>query len=177
MSMRALALGTRDYLRSVLSLDSTNSEVCIDGQPPAFAGEWFYAVHPGGWRHQSSGDDHPDEVYSLSVTLTTRGGRAPFDRWWTEILALADTGLLARAEAVRAKLHLNYSAMAEWNTNIAGEGVTVAGFVEPLRFESCTAPQRRGPSWFHGKGARDSGFSLTLSFGGARRIQDVVGMT
>src|SRR5262249_55448348 len=118
--MEALLLGLRDHLRTQLALDTSNCDVTIDGQPLAFSGEWFYAVHPGEFRHQPSGDDHPDELYGADVTITARSMRAPHDRWGTGILTPGATGLLGRAAALRAKVHLNYTLINLANAEIAG---------------------------------------------------------
>ncbi len=68
----------------------------------------------------------------------------------------------------------NYAIMRAANDYIyqaTPAGLTVYGFVEPLRYLSRTASQLRDGSWFQGDPAEKGvGVSVTLSFGDARKI-------
>jgi hypothetical protein len=107
-----------------------------------------------------------------------RCGR-PRGRLWIE----TTSGLFARAEAIRAKLHMSYEVIAAANlamnavelTNGAG-GQSVNGFIEPLKFVSAGRPVRQDAAWFtadaEGDGS-DPAFSIEMTFRGARRVQTI----
>jgi hypothetical protein len=166
--MPALLLAVRDRLRAALSLGAHECEVQPDGYPHPAAGEVFYAVHPG-YVNQDL-DTCMDESYEVKVTITAKTGQAPLDRWGTRILTLASTGLYARAEAVRALLHMNETVRASANTTI---GAQDNGFTETLRYRGMGPPTPRGPEWFSAEdeSVPPAGLSLELTFGGARRVQ------
>lgn len=129
------------------------------------------AVHSLGARNQDEGAHCLDEVYEVGVTVTVRAAKMPTDKHGTRVVALATTGLLARAEAIRALLHMDYTTINTANTTIgAGEN----GFVEPLKFRSVSAPQRKGPDWFSAEGQTSLaalGWAVEMTFAGVRRVQ------
>lgn len=170
MSMEALLVAVRNRLRTALTLADALCDVQHDGSVPPSAGEVYYSVHPAGISNDDTGAHRLDETYDVKVTVTMKVGWLPRDRYGTQSVAKASTGLYARAEAARAALHMDYTSMNAANTTI---GVADNGFVEPLKFRSCSAVAVKGPDWF---GADDqanppSGLAVELSFVGARRVQ------
>lgn len=167
MSMRALLTATRNRIRTALSLTERNCEIMPDGQPPAFSGELYIAVHPGDFYNDSL--TSLDETYSVYVTITRRADYSPHDRLGTQLLTHLD-GLYGRAEAVRAIVHMDYSIINAANSII---GPLRNGFVEPLSFQNCTYLGVKGPDWFNAEGSDDTptGLAVQLTFGGARRVQ------
>jgi hypothetical protein len=176
MSLRALLAATRDTLRAALELDETGCEVCPDGRPHPAAGEWFVAVHPGGLTNQST--LALDERADLLVTVTRRVSDAPHDRIGENAVLDAD-GVLAKAEAARASVHMNYALMDAANAAIDGFGTTANGYVEPLAFQSLRYLGEKGPEWFFAEGGEEAacGLAVELAFGRARRVQYIGGQT
>lgn len=171
MSLRALLRGVRDTIRTTYTLDETGCQVTPDGKPDPVCGEWFYAVHPGGTSNAAR--NYLDERADFYVTLTRRAGFSPEDRIGEEVL-LDNAGILARADQLKALLHMEYPVMDAANALIPGFGVTVNGFVEPPGFLRLDYLGPKGPDWFWAEGydPAPSGIAVQLAFGGARRIQD-----
>jgi hypothetical protein len=177
--MEALLLATRERLRAGLPLPPRECDVMPDGRPPAYAGEVFVAVHPGGISTAAGVDDDLalDEVYALVVTLTLRAAWLPRDRQGEFQTALAGAGLYARAERARALLHMSYAVLDLANFGQAysiGSGEN--GFHHPLVSEGCGPPEEKGPEWFDAVsegagGDPPAGWALAWRFGGARRRQ------
>lgn len=172
MSMRALLLAVRDRLRASapggLAYESAQCEVGFDGMPHPRAGQVFVAVHPGSVSNEA--DTHLAERYTVYVTLTMRAGHLPQDREGSQLMALASTGLYARAEAIRTLLHMNEAVRSDANTTI---GVGDNGFTETIRYQSMDSPQLKGPDWFGAEDPSDGpvGLAIQLTFGGAMRYQ------
>jgi len=180
MSLRAYMKAVKNQIQTTYSVDQTGCDVTPDGRPVPVAGQVFYAVHPG--TITNSRQNALDEQYGFSVTLTMRTGYAPWDRVGSNVIA-DDSGLLAKAEALRVLLNMNYTVMAAANALIpntpAAGGSTVTGFVEPLVIQSVAYLGVKGPDWFFAEGVDDSatGVAVELRFGRARRVQDVSGST
>ena len=180
MSMQALLVAVTDRVRRQLGYTAEQCAVRPDGAPDPASGEVFVAVHPLGFRNTDDGAHRLDEEVEVGVTLTMRSGWLPVDRFGPELVAKDNTGLYARAEAIRALCHMDYTAINNANTAIgAGEN----GFVEPLKFRSCSAVRPQLPVWFSAEGTSlnerqvkshvdaTCGMSVELTFGGARRVQ------
>lgn len=170
MSMEALLLAVRDRLRTECDYADAQCDVQPDGRVPPPAGQVYVSVHPAGFRNTAEYDLGLDEAYDVTVTLTMRAGWLPRDRVGTQQTARPSAGLYARAAAIRAALHMAYAVTAAANEAI---GDDENGFVEPLRFSSCSAPQEKGPEWFGAEGDATpaAGYAVELRFVGARRVQ------
>ena len=109
MSQMALLLAVRDQLRETapLELRREECEVTHDGSPLPIAGERFAAVWPGYWRDAGSNGTSLSEEYGVNVTVSFRLPRVPLDRVGPELLAKANTGLLALCEKIRAVIHMD----------------------------------------------------------------------
>lgn len=166
--MQALLLAARDRIRSALSYANSECNVRPDGMPDPACGEVFVAIHPGVCRNDS--DLSLDEYVGVNVTLTMRASWLPVDQSGPELAAKASTGLYARAEAIRALLHMNYTVMDDANTTIGG---SENGFVEPLKYRSMGTPQAKGPDWFSAEDeyTPPAGWAIEIVFDDARRIQ------
>lgn len=173
MSQRALLLAVKSRLQTALSLDDTVCDIAFGAQPPPIMGEEFISIWPGDWRGNDI-DNGLDEYYSVNVTVTRRLPYAPMDRWGTEVLVKLSAGLDARVEAIRYRVHMNYSILNAANATI---GVTENGFVEPLRFRTGGRPELKFPDWFSAESAdgggagMNAGVAQTLTFVDARRVQ------
>ena len=177
-----MCLAVLDKIRSALSLTTgvagqLTSDVTFDGQPPPGCGEWFYAVYAGEWRGQS-GDADLEEIVGVNVTVTRRSAFAPNDRQGSDVWAKAASGLEVQLRKVILAIHHQYDVMNAANTIITA---SFTGFVEPLLFINGGKPEPKGLDWFSaeqveaGKFA-NAGIAQTLTFGKAKRLQDLVGM-
>lgn len=188
--MVALLGGCKDTLATSLSLtDDSKIGTSYDGQPPAFDGEEFFQLHPGGIRNSDL--ESLDEYYDLTVTLTRRTGYAPQDRMGSDTMLDPTIGLYKRADAVKTSLHMKYepldkaggTCIASGQTWTGGQtyslAATVNGFVEPLHYAGMSAPMVKGPDWFWGEGSNEppSGIAIEIYFKDARRIQTRESMT
>lgn len=156
-------------IRSDLGLDDKYVGVQPDGRPPPVAGQMYVAIHAGPFQNQS--DTSLDETYEARVTLSMRGPVVPTDRQGSDLVVLASTGLLARAEAIRASQHMNYTVLNNANTGQTYSiGAGENGFVEPLKFQSASEPIEVGADWWRSD-KKMGGWMVALVFGGARRVQ------
>lgn len=172
MSQQSIVRAAVAHLRTQLSLDVYTCDETDDGKPTPSAGPVFYGVHPGEWRN--SADDSLDETYGVLVTITMRLD-VPWDRAGPELLGKATTGLAARCAALRVKVHSSYTLMDLANTLIADPANK---FVEPLRFTDGGRRARRGGDWWIASGKEKyAGYSQTMTFGRARRVQLISEMT
>ena len=167
--MPALVSAVVTQLKSALTLTDSTIISSFDGQPPPFSGQIFYVVHPGA---VSGGSDlRLEESYGVDVTITQRIPYVPFDRI-DDVFYHQSTGIYAKADAVKAALHMSYTVMNAANVII---GNSVNGFEEPLKYQSISSPVVRGADWFFADGEANppSGVSLVVSFGGASRMQSI----
>lgn len=180
MSSRALLKGVESRLREELS-DPQGKIVGVqpDGRPPPSAGQWFYAVHPGGITGDDPNSLSHDRLYAVTVTITARMGYAPRDRRGERMTL--DQELLDRAEQVADWLHQDdghrilanqlISGTAEWaDLQTPPTLATDSGFVEPLRLLSISPVQQVPSEWF---GAQDGSdvYVAVVNLGNARRIR------
>lgn len=177
MSQRALCLAVRDRLQSVYTWNDYQCDVTPGGEPIASAGELFVSVHEGGYSNQAR--DALDEIHDVNITITKRVGFSPHDRSAEEAVHKATVGLDIWAESIKATIHSDpssYAIVSAANTYISSNavpGATVYGFSEPLFFRRASPPQQRGADWFHSDVRGVAGLSLTLTFGGARRLHAI----
>ena len=183
MSLRALHLAVRNRLKDSvvnggLALTARECEVMgPDGRPPARCGERFVAVHGGGCSNSSR--DDLDEVYHLYVTVTLRAARVPPDRWGTDLIDKATTGMDDLCQSVKVSIHKDAAndVVIRAANILLGAGADgfsgINGFVESLIFENMGDDAPKGPDWFSAdpEDLHGVGFARTLRFGGARRVQ------
>ncbi|HYH63261.1 MAG TPA: hypothetical protein VD866_01040 [Urbifossiella sp.] len=168
--MSALLLATEADLRAMLN-DTTDKKlvgVQEAGNPPAKFGQWYYAVHFGA----VTGDDPNalslDMLHGVQVTITARKAYAPGDRRGQVLVTAGD--VLDRAADVAVRLHMSYAVMNDANARITGFGVSVNGFVEPLKFGDISPPAEPPGDWMGG--AEPSGLLVsTVTFRDARRVR------
>ncbi len=174
MSMEALLLSVQDAIRTGLDYSPGQCGVQPDGAPNPWNGQYYLAIHPLDIRDNGSQGLRLDEMYSVGATITMRTGLFPKDRLGAKVVAKASTGIYARAEAIRALVHMNETIRAAANTEIgAGEN----GFLTPLEFQGIGMLMKQGPDWFSSPmRAPDhaiTGYSLEVRFGGANRVQKI----
>lgn len=177
MSMVSLLLATEATVRNVLKTDDSHVGVQFDGQPPAFSGQWYIGIHGG--TYQSSDYENLVEKYAVNVTITWRKGFAPTDRQAKAIMLKQATGLYDMIRKIQLGVHQSYALMSLANTEPSyGCAIGANGFVEPLRFRSCSPPRPVGADWFHADpNEGDGGWIITMSFGDALRVQKIEEMT
>lgn len=168
--MAALLLAVRAEMRSVsgMNLDEPLVDVMPTGRPPAVAGELFYAIHDGG---ETQLDDlSMEEESSFTITASMRGGRLPYDRWGTELIAEATTGLLDKCRTVAAHLHMNEDVRVAANVII---GASENGFTETIRYLGRGIVEEKYGDWWHGgqRGQAPDGVAVQLRFGKLKRYQ------
>lgn len=194
MSLAALLMGVRDHLRSNenggLGLKEYECEVMPDGEPPEDAGDIYVAIHPSQWTQQNQAGTALDELFGIQITLSARARQIPGHRWGPDLLCKPregtwSGGVYARAEAIRAALHVNYTptlTLASGLIDVAAlaNQTTANGFDgEPLFFRGCSPPVKRRATWWGAvdappdEGCPYAGLTLTLSFDPCRRVQDI----
>ena len=159
-------MAVRDKLRTEFNVTHTAVDIRITGQPPPICGDWFLAVHPGPFR--STQQESLREEYDLDITLSLRRQYVPNDRVGSYVVAEDPNGIYAKAERVRALLHMQEDYRVAANVIIGA----VSGFSIPLKFASCSKPQPVTADWFGGEEG-DGGYTITLSFHKALREQDI----
>ena len=173
-------LAVRDQLLNVLSLTADSCETMFDGQPKPSCGELFVSVHPGSWTPSPSGDYDLDERFSVCVTVTMRLGAVPQDRWGPNLLDLINTGLEAVLRQIIGAIHKQESVRNAANT-VYGLTPPLAGFCEDIELVDGGRPDPKGPDWFSAEADpadmatvfAHSGVAQTLTFGKARRVQQI----
>jgi hypothetical protein len=192
LSQRAMALAMRDRLRDVMNLDAAECGVRPPpGKPPASCGEKFIAIWENGISNDAT--ESRDDRHALAITVTRRVTYAPGDREAEEVIDEAVVGLEVFADQIASLVHgdfgnttgstdtnNNYAIMNAANDYIAGVLPaalvnTSYGFTEPLRFLSATRTEEKNGDWFGGDPAeRDVGRAITLYFGKARRVANLL---
>lgn len=174
----ALLYAVRDNIRSVLGYDARTCEIRDDGHPPPRCGDWFAAVHQ--MRSRSEMVNALDEYFGFSVTLTARVTNVPLDRVGDRLLAkqLAETtGFNAKADVLRAFLHMAWGVIQDANNNILARPTVlnqVYGFATPAYFNGMEIPVLVGGEWFWAmEDAGDMGIKAQMDFEGARRLQPI----
>lgn len=179
----ALLHAVKDNLRrEVPGWTPANCEVMADGQPPPYSGDWFAAIHQAGSR--STMMNALDERFDFSVTLTVKVGGVPLDRVGNKLLAVPlardlalKTGWNARAEQIRAFLHMAWGVLQEANTLLSTwepGNIPVYGFCEPAHFAGMDMPYLVGGEWFAAQPeAQDVGLVGEIKFADCRRLQAI----
>ena len=178
MSMEALLNGVVDRILSVCGYSPRDCGVQPDGSPETWNGQIYVAVHPFEIRQVDDNALRMHEAYSLGVTLTMRTAWLPKDKLGPKIVARGTTGIYARAQAIRAAVHMSYAVITSANADI---GATENGFLTPLVYEGMGRLTKQGPAWFSSPmKAPDhsaTGYSLEIRFGGAERVQKLEEMS
>lgn len=198
MSLAALLIGVADHLTQGgnFGLTRDDCEIMADGMPPEKSGPFFTAIHPASWRQTNDSGTALDEQFAFEITISARGRGLPIRQWGRDLLCQQSRGgtgggLYARAEFIRAALHVKYQPLARANSliDIAARFTTTEepgdppanGFdPEPIFFSGGALPIKRRPDWWGGTeepaegGSPWAGLSLTISFQPVRRVQDVL---
>jgi hypothetical protein len=178
----------RDRLREFVPLTAAQCEISDhpEGMPPPACGELFVAVHAGAWGPYPGGTSEGiDETIGVRVTVTVRTGKTAKDRLGQNVWAgPAGSSLDETCRKVLVAVHLDafllatfYRENANATINTDFPGIPRSGFATALEFEDGGTPTRRGPYWFSAEGNDDppAGLSQTMTFGRARRVQNLQG--
>lgn len=171
MSQQALLQAVRNHLISQLTLGNDQCDIMPEGRPIPGMGQFFYAVDDGGV--EVANTEFLSERYSVDVTVTVRTGQFPSDRRRL-LVVTATSGIDARCDAIKSKLHGSYTVMDAANVLITG---SVNKFQRPLRLMSISAASYRGADWAGSANDNDCFVTRTLRFGDALRVQDLDIMT
>lgn len=195
---RSLTLAVRDQLRAAvvyggLALDVSECEVMADGKPPPGCGIKFAAVHQGPRRNRLLTGDESE--FGCMVTLSWKTS-APFDRIGTAEIEVVD-GLDDFADSVwncifahqwgvdpTGVMNKADQYLAARTSDPLADPPDYYQWVEALYPQDMTVPQPVREEWFNatrtGHQTRGSqyaetmqfcGFSVAITFGGAKRIQ------
>ena len=159
-------------------------DLAMGGKPHPAAGQVFYAVHPYGWTTKN-GDYDLDEFMGVKITVSMKLGQTPKDRTLTAAWATPNTGLDALCRKALLAIHRQQSVRAAANAIIGATDdidATPNGFETELWFKNADPePVPRDDEWFGADQATATqalrGFSVTLTFGEAERMQTIAGAT
>lgn len=175
MSLAAVLIATRDHLVTLLGLDPLKLiSVEEDAQPPPWAGDVYYVVHPILWGpHHAAGDDASlDEEYGLAVTISMKRRGIPTDKLMKQLFLKALTGMEKRLREVMLAIGGpdRYTLMQSVNKITEG----TEALCEPFRWVgSDVSPEPKDGTWWGAEPISDAGWIMAARFSGARRIQRV----
>lgn len=135
-------------------LSDGECDLCLDGRPPALAGEYFWGVHGGPLTLTGTTSYIANPV--LNVTLSARTKAVPFDKLGSG-LYFADNGVLDRLEYFAAWcLSKQYDLMDRANELLqVGHDVPVNGFVHPTFKVQIQPPRVANPDHWQSEGTRN----------------------
>ncbi len=184
----ALLFAARDAIIGAgFGWSKNDCAIMADGHPEPRCGDWFLAIH--GLSPRSEMDNALDEYFGFSLTLTARVAGVPLDRLGDKKIATniartqaRETGFNARAEQLRAFMHMNWGVLQDANTNLVNlePGANlVYGFCEPARYRGRNdPPDLVGGEWFAAEPeAEDVGITSELRFEDCRRLQAIATYT
>ncbi len=172
----ALLTAVRNRLRSQLSSAAEDHLIQIepDEQIPAYAGNFFIAVIPGGvtpGRYHTTSGTVFDHLVAVNVFVAIRSRKAPRDRQ-RDLFIKNTASLNAWFAEINDALDFNYDTLTSANTLINTEESSTEGFIEPLRLVGADSqPRIIGAQSFGGQSDTRSGIGRTLRYGGARRLK------
>jgi hypothetical protein len=174
VSISALLIATRNWVRDNLDLDESTCDVMPGPEPPAACGERFFSIYGRAWRPGDFDLNRGiDEYYDIAIAVTFRSTWAPKDKHAENIFLAQSEGL---EEALRELLpiHQNIELMTAANNRIIGSNK----IIEPLRWKGSDAmPTPVGPAWFSSRGeSQDAGYVMEITFGDARRKQTLANL-
>lgn len=176
MSIRAELKGFEAHLRLAFGdADGKRFGVQPRCQPPPWMGQFYTGIDFGGFDNSGdqTGPESDDRYYSALVVCTFRLAYAPTDRRGAELLGTAEDHLYELADRIAGHVIGSWELVARMNEHIAGFDVSTNGYVEPYKTASCGPLEERGPDWVHAGHAANppTVFSVSLRFGGARRVR------
>ncbi len=170
-SQAALETAVCDALRTSLSYRNEQCRRTFDGRPWPSAGDSFLAVWSGGGRDSfREQDNHLDEEFRFSLTLTLRTGKYPFDR-----MVEPRDDLEQRFNRIVELLHTDtfgWSVLRAANAlaGFDGSGQPI-GFRRAMRWLGTEDVQEQSGKWFNAQGDKTCGLSQTCHFGRVLRFR------
>lgn len=175
MSQSALLQAVRDRLISQLGYVLHRTvDVLPKGRPPGSAGDTFVVVW--GQRRPELHNRALVESYEVRVTISVRGGKAPWDRWGDELWLKATKGIEAVSRPI---INLIHGAGTNGIALLVAANALITGDVDkfliekPLLFRDEQGPEPRGASWWGRPDEDWAGIVTTLVFGYAERRQAI----
>lgn len=149
MSAMSLVLeGTRDYLKTQNSWDTTQCEIQDQGTPPAVAGEFFVALDDGGVETQGEDSELLREIQLIEISVWRRlGGYAP-DKVGvmlldTDIYRNTIETLSTLERKVVSQVHGDWALRVAINTQFGLPDATLGGeFTSSFRYKGRSRPER-----------------------------------
>ncbi len=180
----ALLFAVRDAIWGAgFGYDGKTCDVRDAGEPKPQMGAVWISVHQAD--SSSKNDNCLMEYFGFNLTLTMRVV-VPLDRVGDRLLAVkmarkagpnGQPGFNARAEQLRAFMHMNWATIGIANNNMVAwetEAPLVYGFTEPARYRGMEIPQLMGPDWLSAEPEGDNGgLKAQLDFRDARRLQAI----
>ena len=143
-----------------------------DGQPPPTAGAFWVSVHR--FTRRKVQESSSEIEYTGCLTVSERID-VPWDRIGQKTIEEATLGINDRCGFIAQVMEMKqYDVMNAANTTInALASGPYDGFVEPfLTYEEGALDLVSG-DWFHGETEKSAGIRKTLTFHGARRVQNL----
>lgn len=154
----------------------------VDGRPyPKFGGEWFATVwHDGSRRAGPDVATCLDEEHGVSVTVTVRANRIPFDRWHDYLRDQLEyrcnqvVALIGRDTYNNRVINAANTLAGFRNAGSPDGGVTRVGFAGLFVWQGTDVIEEKGPDWFSASLEQHDicGLAQRVRFGGIRRMQD-----
>lgn len=176
MSEAAICQAVLDRIKTVLTLPNARCiDIRPDGSPTSgITSEVFIAVSNGG---QTFGDlnNAIDEYQAVDVTISLRTTREHVDYWGRKVSESWERSMTHAVRKIIGAVHLNPDLINAANSTLETE--ISSPFIEMLRVKSVSGNQKRTAEWWGADAVPKSnpiiGYSRTIQFGKARRIQSM----
>ncbi|MGC4002886.1 MAG: hypothetical protein QM811_07030 [Pirellulales bacterium] len=143
--MSALLRGIRQYLQTILNVNSTFVEIDPEGRPPPNCPHWRISIAPGSSQLIAGNQLYMERSLSVAVNITKRISVIPRDRRNYSYIDETDS-LEVLTERVIACVP-QQACLVLANTFIDSDSSGVEGFQRPLRYSSHTSPQVMTGDW------------------------------
>lgn len=178
MSVAAVLEAVQNRLRKVVTINRDDAvEASPDPQPYPDSGNVFIAVYAIDWSNPNTELMHGlDETFGVACCVSMKGSFSPIRGHAGNLYLKALFGLEAICRKVMLAVHQDYVIVGEANNLIRDVYPTAETdeIIEPLRWlKTDPVPTFQDHSWWHSDDDSDTfaGMSMTVYFGGARRIQ------
>lgn len=176
MSEAAICQSVLDLIKTVLTLPNPRcADVRPNGKPPsAVTSEVFIAVSNGGQTFKEL-NNAIDEFQAVDVTISLKTTREHIDYWGRKVNESWERSLEYAVRRIIKVIHLNPLVIINANSTL--NALESSPFAEMLRVKSVGANEERTANWWGADSVPKSnqivGYSRTIRFDGARRIQSM----